>query len=273
MAAIITDSTSDLTLMQAEELGVTMLSLRVNFGNEVYLDKRTLSNDEFYEKLAAAKELPTTSLLNPDDFIEAFNDHPDEEIVVLTLSQKLSGTYQSAVLAKETIGREDIYIVDTENVTAALGLIVRLAADMNKKGLGAEKIAAEAARLSKKLRLMGVVDTLKYLVKGGRLNKVSGYLGGVLHIKPVLMINEGAVEPVAKARGDRGAFEEIRKLVFEKHPIDTAMPVAFGSSAGGYDRLDSFMETLGLTGEISTIGSVVGTHAGPGVVMIAYFEQ
>ncbi len=273
MAAIITDSTSDLTLAQVEALGVTMLSLRVNFGEESYLDKREITSEGFYEKLVAARETPTTSLLNPDDFIAAFDEHPDEEIVVVTLSQKLSGTYQSAVIAKETLGRTDIYIVDSGSVCAALGLLVQRAAELNRAGLGAARIADALEALAEKSRLIGVTETLTYLVRGGRLGKVSGYVGGMLNIKPVLMISEGEVKPVLKARGEKDAFEKIRALVFEKYPIDTSMPVAFACAAGGEARLQSFMQTLGLTGPVSAIGSVVGTHAGPGTIIISYFEK
>lgn len=272
MAVIITDSTSDLTLAQAEELGVEMLSLRVNFGDESYLDKREISNEDFYKKLASTKELPTTSLLNPEDFINAFAKYPGEEIVVVTLSSELSGTYQSAVIAKETTGRADIFIVDSRNVTVALGLMVRIAAQLNAAGMPAARIAEEMRRLAGKARLIGVVDTLKYLVKGGRLSKVSGYLGGMLNIKPVLMVADGEVKAVSKARGDKDAFAQILQLVFERHPLDTSLPVAFAKSGTGTDRLENFMRALGLTGPVSTLGSVVGTHAGPGAIIIAYFE-
>ncbi|HWQ57864.1 MAG TPA: DegV family protein [Clostridia bacterium] len=273
MALIIADSTCDLTLGQANELDVEMLSLSVNFGEESYLDKRTLTNEEFYKKLAAAPELPTTSLLNPDDFIGAFNAHPNEEIVVLTLSKKLSGTYQSAVIAQEATGREDIYLVDTGTVSAAMGMLVRRAAWMNREGVHAADIALAMESLAARSRLMGVVDTLHNLVKGGRLGKVSGYVGGMLNIKPVLTIDDGEVKPVLKARGDRDAFEKMRALVFERYPVDTKLPVAFACSAGGEERLALFMKTLGLTGPVSAIGSVVGTHAGAGTIMIAYFEK
>lgn len=272
MAVIITDSTSDLTLAQAEELGVEMLSLRVHFGAESYLDKREITNEEFYEKLAAAKELPTTSLLNPEDFIEAFNRHPAEEILVITISSELSGTYQSAVIARETLGRTDISIVDSRCATAALAMLVRIAVQMNAKGMPMPQIAGEMRRLAAKARIIGIVDTLKYLVKGGRLNKVSGYLGGILHIKPILMVRTGTVEPVSKARGDKDAYAQILQLVFEKYPLDTSLPVAFASSEKSRERTESFMRALGLTGPVSTLGSVVGTHAGPGAIILAYFE-
>ncbi|HOF99797.1 MAG TPA: DegV family protein [Clostridia bacterium] len=273
MALIIADSTCDLTLAQANELNIEMLSLSVNFGEESYLDKREITNEEFYEKLAAAPELPTTSLLSPGDFAAVFDAHPNEELVVLTLSSILSGTYQSAVLAKEASGRDDIYLVDTRTVCAALGLLVRRAAWMAREGSRAADIAAAIEALAARSRLIGVVDTLHNLVKGGRLGKVSGYVGGMLNIKPVLMIEDGAVKPILKARGERDALSKMRMLVFEQFPIDARQPVAFACSAGGQERLALFMDTLGLTGPVSDVGSVVGTHAGPGTVMIAYFEK
>ena len=272
MAVIITDSTSDLSLAQAEGLGVEMLSLRVNFGNDSYLDKREITNEEFYKRLTSSKELPTTSLLNPEDFIKAFNQHPDEEILVITISSELSGTYQSAVLAKEMLGRTDIYLVDSRNASVALGMLVILAAKRNKEGMRAKDIAEDLRKLSEKLRLIGLVDTLKYLVKGGRLTKISGYVGGMLNIKPILMIVDGKITPASKARGDKDAFAQIVKIVYEQHPMDKSLPAAFSSSCKGMDRLDGLMRALGITAPISTLGSVLGTHAGPEAMVFAYFE-
>ena len=271
MAVIITDSTSDLTLEQAEELNVVMLSLSVHFGQEVYLDKRTLTSEAFYEKLSASEQLPTTSLLNPDDFIQAFNQYPHDEIVVLTLSSKLSGTYQSAVLAKETLGRSDIYILDSGVVSVALALLVRQAVALNQTGMPAVEIMQRLEALSKRVILTGVVDTLKYLAKGGRIGKVSGYVGNMLHIKPVLLLDQGEIVPIAKARGDKDAFELLSQLVLTKHPVDETMPVAF-AYAGSVSRLVQFMHAVSITGPSSVLGSVVGTHVGPGVVAMAYFE-
>ncbi len=273
MAVLIVDSTCDLTLVQAEELGVTMLSLSVNFGTESYLDKRELSSEAFYEKLAQAEELPTTSLLNPEDFTKAFNEHPNEEIVVITLSHKLSGTYQSALIAKEASGRSDIYLVDTLTVSAALALVVRRAAHLAREGASASAIADAAEAFAAKTRLIGVVDTLQYLVKGGRLGKVSGYLGGMLNIKPVLTIDDGAVKPLFKARGDREVFAKVKELIDTTYPPDLNQPIAFACATGGEARLVEFMQALGLSGEASAIGSVVGTHAGPGTILIAYFVK
>ncbi len=273
MALIIADSTCDLTLAQASELNIEMLSLSVNFGGESYLDKREITNEEFYEKLAAAPELPTTSLLNPGDFTAVFEAHPNEELVVLTLSSKLSGTYQSAVIAKEASGRDDIYLVDTRTVCAALGLLVRRAAWMAREGSRGADIAAAIEALAARSRMTGVVGTLRYLVKGGRLSKVSGYVGGMLNIKPILMIEDGEVKPILKARGERDALLKMRMLVFDRFPIDVKQPVAFACSAGGQEKLALFMDTLGLAGPVSEVGSVVGTHAGPGTILIAYFEK
>lgn len=273
MTTIITDSTCDLTLGQLEALGVTMLSLSVNFGETSYRDKRDITNEEFYVKLAQAPELPTTSLVNPEAFAEAYNAHPDNEIVVLTISGKISGTFQSATIAKQASGREDIYLVDTNTSSAALGMLVVRAAELAKAGMGGAAIADAIQALAAKSRLIGVVDTLKYLVKGGRLNKVSGYMGGMLNIKPVLTLDDGAVKPLLKARGDRDAFAKVKELVEKTYPLDPAQPIAFAYAGGGEQRLEAFMAALGLTGTVSSIGSVVGTHAGPRTIIICYFEK
>ena len=272
MALIIADSTCDLTLAQANELNIEMLSLSVNFGEESYLDKREITNEEFYEKLAAAPELPTTSLLSPGDFAAVFDAHPNEELVVLTLSSILSGTYQSAVLAKEASG--GMTSISWIRAPSAPRWACSCAAQRGWPASSrAADITAAIEALAARSRLIGVVDTLHNLVKGGRLGKVSGYVGGMLNIKHVNMIEDGAVKPILNARGELDALSKMRMLVFEQFPIDARQPVAFACSAGGQERLALFMDTLGLTGPVSDVGSVVGTHAGPGTVMIAYFEK
>ncbi len=274
MTRIITDSTCDLTLAEAEALGLTMLSLHVNFGSESYEDKRTITNEQFYQKLRESETLPTTSLLNVGDFQQAFSEFPDEPIVVLTISRKLSGTCQSAILAREACGREDIYIVDSGTVSIGLGLLVKQAAAMRDSGVPAGEIAERLSALAGRVRVLAVLDTLKYLVKGGRLSGMQGAVGGLLMVKPLVSLEGGKVVTLKKAPGSKAAVRELAALCSEAMPIDREMPLCFGYSCSD-GAMQKLRELTGFpeAGDVYVIGSVVGTHAGPGVAAIAYFEK
>lgn len=272
MAIIITDSTSDLTYKEAEALGIEMLSLTVNFGEEHYKDKIDLSNETFYEKLETCSEIPTTSLLNPADFLETYEKYENEEIIVITLSPKLSGTYQSAVIAKDMSEREDIYVVDSGSVTIPQGLLVKMANKMNQEGMSAKEIVSKLEELKEKVRLVAVIDTLKYLIKGGRLSSVQGAIGTALRLKPIIAVKDGEILTLSKARGTKAAFKEVLKLIQEDGEVDESLPISFAHS-NNEAMLQEFISAMPYKGDTYMIGSVVGTHAGPGAVAIAYFVK
>lgn len=272
MAVIIIDSTCDLTYDQTKQAKVEMLPLTVNFGEEHYLDKVTLTNEEFYEKLEASKEIPTTSLLNPQDFMDIYERYPEEEIIVMTLSHKLSGTYQSAMIAKDMVEREDIHIIDSGTVTIPYGLLVKVAIDMNDKKMPVEAIVTKIEELKSRVRIVAVIDTLKYLIKGGRLSGVQGAIGTALKLKPIIQIHDGEILTVAKARGTKSAFKEVQKWMEEDGEVDVTLPISYAHSHDE-EMLREFKASLGYAGEEYMIGSVVGTHAGPGAVAIAYFVK
>jgi DegV family protein with EDD domain len=156
-----------MSLEETQKLGVEMISLKVNFGAQQFADKRTITNKEFYLKLAASSTVPTTSLVNANEFVEVFERYPDDDLVVLPLSSVLSGTYQSAVVAKSIVARENIYPVDTQTVTIGLGLLVKYAVKLKAEGMSGEQIARLIAQAAKNVRILGIIDTLKYLVKAG----------------------------------------------------------------------------------------------------------
>lgn len=273
MPLIITDSTCDLSLAQAEALGVEMLSLRVNFGSEEFSDKRTITNEEFYAKMAASTELPTTTLVSVGEFSDAFARHPHESIVVVLLSHKLSGTYQSAVVAKALSGRDDIYLVDSLNVTLGLGMLVTYAAALRDAGKTAEQIADELLQKRASLRIYAVIDTLKYLVKGGRLSAAQGAVGSVLGVKPIIEIADGEVRSVSKARGMKAGVREIARMTEQGAHIDRTMPHCLAHT-GSLETVAQLRAELDLNdAESYLIGSVVGAHAGPGAAAVVYFEK
>lgn len=274
MIRIITDSTSDLQLKETAELNVEMGHLKVNFGNETFVDKINITNEEFYKKLKESKELPTTTLVNPEEFAEIFNKYPNDEIIGIFISSELSGTYQSAVLAKEMSERENIYIIDSRTVTMGLALLVRHAVKLREDGKTAKEIVDEITELSEKVKMIAIIDTLKYLVKGGRLSAVSGALGGVLGVKPIIAVTGGKVETVAKERGHAKTISKVIELLNEPFSIDKEMPVVFGYSENTTELEDLKKQLTGIKEEKSVIiGSVVGTHAGPGAYGIGFFVK
>ncbi len=275
MAVIITDSTCDLPLQELEKLGVDMISLRVNFGDESFADKREITDEEFYARLEKSEALPTTTLLSIGEYMERFERYPDEEIVVLTISSKLSGTCQSALAAAEMSKRSDIYVVDSLNVTGGLALLVRLAVSMRDAGKSGQEIAQSLDAIKGRVRIFAMIDTLKYLVKGGRLSGVSGAIGSVLGIKPIISVQDGVVHNLSKTRGVPAAIAELKRLILEEHPFDPSLPFQFVHTNNAA-ALDQLAAALGLEDSGAgryMIGSTVGTHAGPGAIGFCYFEK
>ena len=275
---ILTDSTSDISKELAKELDVTLVPLRVIFENEDYLDGVDITVDQFYERLVKAKVLPTTSQPTPEQFLpyyEAARDNKDT-LIVITISSKLSGTYQSAQIAKDIVDYTGIYIIDSETVTLGLQLLVREALALRNRGLSGDDIVKELEAVKKNIRLLALVESLEYLKKGGRLSSVSAFAGGLLNIKPIIEVKDGLVGVAGKARGLTGAYKKLAELI-TTNEIDLNREVCIGYSAGK-DTMNGFLNhsknDLGIQDFIeSPIGSVVGTHAGPGACGIAFFTR
>ena len=272
---IILDSACDMQKPEADALGVTLLPLRTNFGGEVFLDGVTMTHDEFFEKLTQAKTLPTTSQIPPFDFEEAFRRLHAEgsDILVITLSSKLSGTYQSAVIAAQETGI-DVTIVDSENVTAGERVLADLAIRLRDKGFGAKEIAA------KRLCIIGRVDTLEYLYRGGRLSKTSAIAGTLLNIKPVLTVRDGQLAVLGKARGARQSNNFLNEAIATRGGIDFSQPLMLGYSGTSDSALQEYIAASREIWEgkleslpITSIGSTIGTHVGPGAIVVAFFAN
>ena len=278
MIRIVTDSTSDLSPARREALGVDVIPLSVHFGEEVFRDGVDITNAEFYDRLSKAETLPTTSQINPEVFADLFQKYLDQgdEIVGIFISGAMSGTCQSALIARDMVDGEDrIHVVDSRTVTFALGLLVEVAASLRDQGLSAGELAARLEELAGRLRLLAVVDTLKYLKMGGRISTASAVVGALLNISPIITIENGLVEGIGKARGRKAAFQWIAKRM-EKEAPDLSLPVAFGHSNAPEAMAECqafFADMIGAaTVYASDIGSVVGTHAGPGATGIVYFR-
>lgn len=276
MIRIVTDSTSDLSKERRAALGVDVLPLSVHFGAETFQDGVDITNDEFYARLATVETLPTTSQVNPEVFAALFQAYVDQgdQVVGIFISSNMSGTCQSAMIAKQMVDSKNIHIVDSHTVTFALGLLVEVAVALRNQGLSAADIAAKLTNLAGRVRLLAVVDTLKYLKMGGRINAATAVVGSLLGISPIITIENGLVEAIGKARGRKSAFQWIEKHMTSEKP-DLSLPVMFGHSnapAAMAECQAYFQDAVGgaqlLT---SDIGSVVGTHAGPGATGLAFF--
>lgn len=278
MVRIITDSTCDLSPQRQETLGIEVAPLAVHFGADTYRDGIDLSNGDFYARLRVAETLPTTSQVNPEDFAARFRGHVEngDQVVGIFISSLLSGTCQSASIARSLVDEDQIFVVDSGTVTFALGLLVERAAVLRDQGMGAGEIADEVEKLSKRLRFYAVVETLKYLKMGGRISAATAVVGGMLGITPILNIRDGVVEAAGKSRGRKAAYQWMEKRIAAE-PVDESLPVAFGHSDAPAVMAECeayFLErNHHLDVRESDIGAVVGTHAGPGCAGIAYFVK
>lgn len=279
MIRIVTDSTSDLSKERREALGVASLPLSVHFGEESFRDGVDITNGEFYQRLAQVDALPTTAQVNPEEFAALFQKYLDQgdEVVGIFISGAMSGTCQSASIARDMVdGGERIFIVDSHTVTFALGLLVETAAALRDQGLSAREIAEKVEELSGRMRLLAVVDTLKYLKMGGRIRAATAVVGGLLGISPIITIENGLVESVGKARGRKAAFQWIERRMETEQP-DLTLPVAFGhsNSPEAMAECQAYFahKVAGAAVLGMDIGSVVGTHVGPGATGIVYFVK
>ncbi len=277
MVKILTDTSCDLSLEMCKKLDVQMLPLTVSFGEESYRSVYDLSNKEFYEKLSGVKSLPTTSRITPNEFQRIFLPYKQsgEDVVCLFISSKMSGTLQGAMMAKGILGANNIYLPDTLNVTFALGLLVIEACKMRDHGMTGKEINDKILELVPRVRLFASIETLTYLRMGGRLSATSAIVASVLGICPVITLKDGLVEVAGKGRGRKATFKLIHDLL-DKEPISADYAVTVGSNTK--DTHDDFMDYMDDTLKKRElydveVGSIVGTHVGPGACGIAYIKK
>ena len=277
---ILVDSTFDFTPEQLELTGIEAVRLHVNFGGEDFVDGVDITPEGFYERLIESDALPTTSQAAPADFAEAFErlTANGDELVCLTISSKLSGTYQSAMIAAADFeGR--VRVVDTLNVALGAQILARYALRLASGGRGMDEVADELERVKGRVHIIALLDTLEYLKRGGRISAAAAAVGGVFSIKPVITIRDGAVAVIGKARGSKNGENLLSQLI-EKHGVDFTMPYVLGYT-GLSDALlqkykaDSARLWVGYAKDlpVSIVGSVVGTHAGPGAIAVAFFGK
>lgn len=275
---IIVDSTAD--LMPPYQQRVSVVPLTVCFGSEEYIDGVTIDHKTFYEKLVESDVLPTTSQATPDAFMQEFEKvkQAGEAAVVITLSSSFSGTYQSATIAAAEY--ENIYIVDSGTAAMGSGILVELAFRMLDAGRSAEEIAKALEEEKKKIVIVALVDTLEYLKKGGRISAAVALAGSLLNIKPVLSVINGEINMLGKARGSKMGNNLLVQEIDKAGGIDFSKPVLLGYSGISDALLVKYIEDSrhiweGNLEEVryTTVGSVIGTHAGPGAVVVAFFKK
>lgn len=275
---ILTDSGSD--MMKLQDDIVSCIPLTIRFDQTEYKDDVDLGHHEFYEKLIEEDVLPQTSQATPYQFSEAIEQAKKEadEVLIITLSSKLSGTHQSAVLAASEF--DDVYIVDSENVTLGQKALVCRAKELVKQGKTAKEIAEILNEEKKDIRLVALLDTLEYLKKGGRISGAAATVGTMMNLKPVIAIENGEVVSLGKARGSKKGNNMLREQVAKAGGIDFERPYFVGYTgldsalADKYvDDSKSLWEADDKRPEVHTVGGAIGTHAGPGAIAVAFFAK
>lgn len=276
---IITDSGCDMLPPYAPNL--TVLPLTITFGEESFLDGVELDHHRFYEKLIEGEELPTTSQIAPAAFEEAFQRAVDagEAVVCVTLSSKLSGTYQSARIAAEGFAGQ-VWVVDSENVTIGQRLLVERAVELAGQGLDAAQLSARLDQEKKDIRLVALLDTLEYLKRGGRISPSIAMVGGLLSIKPVVAVENGEVVLLGKARGSKNGNNLLIQLIQKTSGVDFGRPYRLGYTGLDDGLLQKYIaDSVQLWQDhveelpVSTVGGAIGTHVGPGAVAVAFFRK
>ena len=280
MVRIIVDSASDISLAESQKLGVTMVAMEIKFGEDEFLDGVTLSSSEFYDKLIESDVMPKTSMINPFRWEEEFEKvvAQGDEAVVVTISSKLSGTYESARQASERFGGK-VFVVDSLNASVGERLLCYLALKMRDEGKSASEIASVLDEQKQRICIMAMLNTLEYLKKGGRISSTVAFVGEVLSIKPVVSIVDGEVKMVGKAIGSKNGNNLLNRLV-EKNGIDFSMPLGLIWSGNDDSVLKKYVRDSARLWEEHTdeipayvIGSTIGTHVGPGAIGVAFFAQ
>ena len=275
---IIVDSSTNVSEKYREK--IQSVPLTVRFGDKEYLDGVELSKHQFYEMLVESDALPTTSQATPAAFADCFEAiaSAGDSAVVITLSSKLSGTYQSAVLAAEEY--PNIYVVDSQSVAIGTGVLAQYAVELAQQGMGAEEIAQVLTHQREKVCVVALLDTLEYLKKGGRISKTVAFAGGVLNIKPVVTVQDGAVALIGKARGSRNGNNLLVEKIREAGGVDFERPVLLGYTGLSSALLEKYVDDSKalwadhvdkLDGCL--LCSVIGTHVGPGAVAVAFFRK
>lgn len=278
---IIVDSACDITVDKAKELGITILPIKTRFGEEEFLDGVTMTHEEFFEKLVESDSLPTTSQVSPFEYEAIFKQIKESQdtAVCITISQKLSGCFQSANIASADY-EDGIEIVDSNNVCVGEQILTMRAVELRDEGKSAKEIASILNEEKKNIRLIALLDTLEYLKKGGRISAAAALAGSVLSIKPVIAIENGEVVVLGKARGSKNGNNMLKQLIQKEGGINFNMPCSLAYTGLSDAFLKKYIEDSAELYEecdkpipVSTVGCAIGTHIGPGAIAASFFVK
>lgn len=277
MIRFLVDTSSDYTVEEAKAAGMELVPLHINFGEDNYNDAYDLSKDGFYELLTAREEFPKTSQPTPQNFVDAFEDAQEkgDDLICILLSSKLSGTYQSATLAKSIVEYENIHLIDSLGATYMIRILAEHGQKLADEGKTVAEIVEAIENLKSKIKVLAVVDTLEYLCKGGRVNKATAAIGEMAKVKPMITVSEGEVAVIGKSLGKNKAIGSILKAL-EGCEIDEAFPV-YSVSTVGTENCEVFEKKLEAAGyhytERVQVGATIGTHVGPGAFGMIFVQK
>lgn len=278
---LVVDSASDYVEEEARGLGIELVPMEVRFEEECFLDGFNLSHKEFFEKLIESSDLPKTSQINEYAFEECFDrlTRGGDEVIAITLSSKLSGTYSSAEKAAKKFGGK-VRVVDSLSASIGERILCQYAYRMIGEGKGIDEICQKLEESKSNIKVLALLDTLKYLKKGGRISSVVALTGEVFSIKPVISIVNGEVKMAGKAVGSKKGNNLLNQLVESSNGIDFSLPFAVGFSGLSDHLLVKYLEDSGQLWKDKVenipsymIGSTIGTHVGPGAIAVAFFAQ
>jgi DegV family protein with EDD domain len=269
---IVTDSGADLPEQLARELGITVVPIYVRFGEEVYRDRVSISEDEFYERLTHDPVHPNTTQPGPQDFLEAYQELSADAdgIVSIHITGKLSGTYNSALMARDMLETGcPVEVVDSETLSMSVGLMVIAAAEMAKAGESMDKIVAEVKKAMPESSMLFLLDTLEYLRRGGRIGKAKALLGSVLNLKPMLTVKDGELVPAGQVRTRAKGMDKLFEYVKNAGNIQD-LAVVYNTTP---DEAQTLAERIGSVFDrekirIARVGPGLGAHGGPGAMLV-----
>ena len=277
--AIVVDSTADFPEAPERFPNWRFVPLYVRFGDESFRDYVELSPEQFYTRLRTAPETPSTSQPTPGDFLTVYEELARyERILSIHIAGKLSGTIESARAAARELGGERVRTIDSESASAAIAMLGLAIQRRLERGTSDEEVDALVERYRREARLLFTVDTLEYLARGGRIGRARAWAGELLNIKPILSIEDGEVLPVKRVRGNRKAFLEFASR-FESSTVDRAslcVGIAHAEAPEKAEALRKLVRDKRPAAEIeivTTLGPVVGTHAGPGTVGFFWYDD
>lgn len=273
---LITDGSCDLSTEVLEKFNINVVPLGVTFGDEHYTAGVDINNEEFYKKMKENKELPKTFCPSPDKFAKVYEGEEDK-IIIITLTSKLSGTYNSAILAKDLYlsehGEKDIRVIDTETGCIGAGLLLMKASKMIQEGKDIDEIVETIENLRDKISFYGMLETLENAIKGGRVNPIAGKIIGALNFKAIVQITEGVVKPIDKARGESNSIKKVANYITESVEDTTGKTLCLvhAHAPEKADKLLSIIEKTHKFDEvyISEVGPAMGTYTAQGAVLAA----